>query len=124
MTESAPVTEPIVRSELDELERPTGPIAAATLAVGIGAVVLGFLTTLSEASTSVHDFLEFDADVGPLSGKTIFAVIAYVVCWAALHAAWRRRNPVLRPLLIATVVLIALGVLGTFPTFFQAFTSD
>jgi len=124
MTEGAPVSEPIVRSELHELERPTGPIAAAALAVGIGALVLGFFTTLSEASTGVHDFLEFDADVGPLSGKTIFAVIAYVVSWAGLYAAWRRRSPVLRPILIATVVLIALGVLGTFPTFFQAFTSE
>jgi hypothetical protein len=124
MTESARVSEPIVHSELHELDRPTGPIAAAMLAVGIGAFVLGLLTTLSEASTGVHDFLEFDADVGPLSGKTILAVIAYVVSWAALHAVWRRQTPVLRPVLIATAVLVALGVLGTFPTFFQAFTSE
>jgi hypothetical protein len=120
MTES----EPIVHRDWHELDRPTGPIAAATLAVGIGAFVLGLLTTLSEASTGVHDFLEFDADVGPLSGKTILAVIAYAVSWAVLHAAWRRRSPALRTTLIATVVLIALGVLGTFPTFFQAFASE
>jgi hypothetical protein len=123
MTEG-PVSEPMIRSELHELERPTGPIAAAVLAVGIGAFVLGLLTTLSEASTGVHDFLEFDADVGPLSGKAIFAVIAYAVSWSLLYAAWRRRSPVLRPVLLAAVALIALGVLGTFPTFFQAFAAE
>ena len=111
-------------SELREIDRPTGPVAAAVLATGIGAFVLGLLTTLSEASTGIHDFLEFSDDVGPLSGKTILAVVAYVVSWAGLHAAWRRRNPALRPVLIATAVLIALGILGTFPTFFQAFASE
>ena len=118
------MSEGAVPSRLEDAERPTGPVAAAVLATGIGAFVLGLLTTLNEASTSVHDFLEFDKDVGPLSGKTIIAVIAYVASWAVLHMVWRRQNPALRPILIATVVLIALGVLGTFPTFFQAFASE
>lgn len=48
-------------------------------------MVLGLLTTLNGASTGVHDFLEFDQDVGPLSGKTILAVIAYLASWAVLH---------------------------------------
>ena len=113
-----------VTSRLDEVERRTGPVAAAVLAAGVGAFVLGLLTTLNEASTGVHDFLEFDKDVGPLSGKTIIAVIVYVASWAVLHGLWRRQNPALRPILIATAVLIALGVLGTFPTFFQAFASE
>jgi hypothetical protein len=118
------MSEPLVSSQVEEVERPTGPVAAAVLATGIGAFVLGVLTTLSEASTGVHDFLEFDEDVGPLSGKTIIAVVAYVASWAVLHGLWRRQNPPLRPILIATAVLIALGVLGTFPTFFQAFASE
>jgi hypothetical protein len=118
------MSEGVVSSRLEDVERPTGPVAAAVLATGIGALVLGFLTTLNEASTGVHDFLEFDKDVGPLSGKTIIAVVAYLGSWAVLHGLWRRRNPPLRPILIVTVVLIALGVLGTFPTFFQAFASE
>jgi hypothetical protein len=109
---------------LEDVERATGPVAAAVLAAGIGAFVLGLLTTLNEASTAVHDFLEFDEDVGPLSGKTIIAVIAYAASWAVLHGLWRRQNPALRPILIATVALIALGILGTFPTFFQAFAAE
>ena len=118
------MTDPVMSGQLDDVDRPTGPVAAAVLATGFGAAVLGLLTTLSEASTGVHDFLEFDEDVGPLSGKTILAVIAYLASWAVLYGLWRRQNPALRPILIATVVLIALGVLGTFPTFFQAFASE
>jgi hypothetical protein len=118
------MSEPVVTTHVEDVDRPTGPVAAAVLAAGIGGFVLGLLTTLNEASTGVHDFLEFDKDVGPLSGKTVIAVIAYFVSWAVLHGLWRRQNPVLRPILIATVVLIAIGVLGTFPTFFQAFASE
>src|ERR671910_899104 len=76
------MSESVRASQLEEIERPTGPVAAAVLATGIGAFVLGLLTTLNEASTGVHDFLEFDEDVGPLSGKTIIAVIAYLGSWA------------------------------------------
>jgi hypothetical protein len=118
------VSETISTRELEQLDRPTGPIAAATLATGIGAAVLGLATTLNEASTGIHDALEWSDDVGPLSGKTIVAVIAYLGSWAILHVLWRRQNVALRPIFIAWFVLIALGVLGTFPTFFQAFASE
>jgi hypothetical protein len=118
------MSENVRASRLEEIERPTGPVAAAMLATGVGTFVLGLLTTLNEASTGVHDFLEFDEDVGPLSGKTIIAVIAYLASWAVLQGLWRRQNPALRPILIATAVLIVLGILGTFPTFFQAFASE
>ena len=118
------MSENATTSQLEDVERPTGPVAAAVLATGIGAFVLGLLTTLSEASTGVHDFLEFDEGVGPLSGKTIIAVIAYFASWAILQGLWRRQNPALRPIVIAAAVLIVLGVLGTFPTFFQALASE
>ena len=118
------MSETVDTSELQDVDRPAGPVAAALLATGIGAFTLGFLTTLSEASTGVHDFLQFTDEVGPLGGKTILAVIAYFGSWAALHALWRRQNPVLRPILIAAAALVALGILGTFPVFFQAFASD
>ena len=103
---------------------PTGPAAAATLAVGVGAFVLGLLTTLAEASTSIHDWLQFNDRVGPLSGKTIIAVIAFFASWGVLAALWRRSSPPLRPVLVAAAVLIVLGLLGTFPIFFQAFASE
>jgi len=118
------MSETVDTSELQEIDRPTGAVAAAVLATGIGAFVLGLLTTLSEASTGIHDFLEFSDDVGPLSGKTILAVVAYFGSWAIVHTLWRREKKNLRPILITAAVLTVLGILGTFPPFFQAFASE
>ena len=108
----------------DAAERPFGAAAAAMIAAGIGALVLGVLTTLNEASTSVHDFLAFNDGVGPLAGKTIFGGAAFFVAWAVLHGLWRDKNPAVRTVIWATVILLALGVLGTFPIFFQAFAAE
>lgn len=104
--------------------RPNGPVAAVMLAAGVGTVVLGILTTLAEASESVHDFLEFSERVGPLSGKTILAAAAFLLSWAGLHLALRRRDLGWRPVTIALIALVAIGLVLTFPTFFQLFASD
>jgi hypothetical protein len=104
--------------------KPSGPAAAVVLASGVGAFVLGLLATLNEASSGVNDFLRFSDDVGPLSGKTIIATIAFFAAWAVLGYLWRGRDVAWRPVLIATIVLLALGVLGTFPTFFEAFAEE
>jgi hypothetical protein len=98
-----------------------GWAAAALLAVGVGAFVLGLMTTLNEASTDINDFLAFDDDVGPLSGKTVIAASAYGVSLVGLGLLWRGRQIALRPVLVASVVLLLLGLLGTFPPFFEAF---
>jgi hypothetical protein len=99
----------------------SGPAAAAILAVGIGTLVLGILTTWSEASTGFADGLQWNDRVGPLSGKTIISAIAYFGSWGVLHLIWRRSNPPLKRIVWITVVLIALGLIGTFPKFFQQF---
>jgi hypothetical protein len=106
------------------VDAPAGPAAAAILAAGVGAFTLGLLTTLAEASTSVSDFLNFADDVGPLSGKTILAAAAYLASWLVLWLVLRHRNPSLRTTLWIAGILVGLGVLGTFPTFFQAFADD
>jgi hypothetical protein len=102
-------------------DKPEGPIAAAIIAGGVGAAALGLFTTLAEASTGVSDWLAWSDRVGPLSGKTIVAVGVWLVAWAVLHVALRRRPYETRRALVVSLVLIALGVLGTFPTFFQLF---
>ena len=108
--------------ELDIHERPNGPAVAAIISAAIGVFVLGLLTTLSEANTDIHDFLDIKNRVGPLSGKTTFAVVAYLVAWVALAPVlWKRTVPFASAMLIAAA-LIALGFVGTFPKFFQLFT--
>jgi hypothetical protein len=105
-------------------DRPEGPISAAIIAGGVGALALGVVTTLAEASTRVSDGLEWSTRVGPLSGKTIVAVIVWIVAWGVLHLIYRRRPFETRGALIIALVLIALGALGTFPEFFQLFAAE
>jgi hypothetical protein len=102
-------------------DKPEGPISAAVIAAGVGAVALGLLTTLAEASTSVKDWLQWNDDVGPLSGKTILAVAVWLVAWAVLHIALRNKPYETGRALTIALILIGLGVIGTFPIFFQAF---
>jgi hypothetical protein len=104
-----------------EAEPPSGPAAALILAGGIGVFCMGLVTTLGEASTGIADGLQWNDRVGPLSGKTLITVIVFAVAWALLTALWRRANPPLRSITIASVALIVLGLVGTFPTFFQVF---
>jgi hypothetical protein len=111
-------------TDLHLVEKPDGPGAAAILAAGIGIFVLGLLTTLNELSERIHSFLDaFDGDggVGPLSGKTILATVAFFVSWAILWGLWRNKNiDIQRTFWIG----LGLGVAGTvlmFPPVFQAF---
>jgi len=106
---------------IDDTEKPEGPIAAAMLAAGLGALALGILTTLAEASESFKEFLNVYDPVGPLSGKTIGAVVVWLIAWAILHVMYRTRVVESRKELAVSLILIGLGVLGTFPVFFQAF---
>jgi hypothetical protein len=105
-------------------ERPFGPVAAVFLAAGIGSLVLGILTTLAEANGSIKSALQWSASVGPLSGKTIIATIAFLVSWAILAAVLRGRDVNYRTVYIWTAVLVSLGLVLTFPTFFQAFAPE
>jgi hypothetical protein len=104
--------------------RPNGPVAAVMLATGIGVLVLGILTTITEASEGLHEFLEFSERVGPLSGKTIFGAVAFLVSWGGLHLALREREMEWRTVTIAMVAMVAAGFVLTFPPFFQLFESE
>lgn len=117
-----PTSEPDGLPEV--VDKPEGPISAAIIAAGIGAAALGLFTTLAEASATMKDWLQWNDRVGPLSGKTLLAVAVWLVAWAILHVTLRNRPFETRRALIITVVLLALGVIGTFPTFFQAFASE
>jgi hypothetical protein len=106
------------------VDKPFGPVAAVFLAAGVGALVLGILTTLAEASEGVKSWLEWSTAVGPLSGKTIIAVIAFVVAWVVLGIGLRGRNPKPSIVFTWTAVLVAVGLVLTFPTFFQALAPE
>jgi hypothetical protein len=94
------------------------------VAAGVGALVLGILTTLSEASEGFASALQWSDSVGPLMGKTIIATLVFIVVAAVLWAAWRDKDPAPRSILTLSIVLFALGLVLTFPVFFQLFESS
>ena len=98
----------------------SGPAAAVVLAAGLGSFTLGLLSVLTAASSSVSSALTFSDRVGDLSGVTTITVVVYAASWGLLALRWRRANPPLMRVAATTAVLIALGLLGTFPPFFNA----
>jgi hypothetical protein len=99
--------------------RPAGPAAAVILAAGLASFTLGLLSVLTAASASVSDALTLSDRVGHLSGVTSAAAVVFFVAWAVLALAWRHADPPLARVAAAAAVLIALGLLGTFPPFFN-----
>lgn len=101
--------------------KPNGPVAAVLLATGIGSFVLAVLVVWASASESFAESLAYDLEVGPLSGKTLWASFAFFASWAVLGVALRRREVDLRKVAIVVAVLVGLGLLGTFSPFFELF---
>jgi hypothetical protein len=108
----------------EALDRPNGPVAAVLLATGIGSLVLAILVVWAAASESFGASLAYTDRVGPLSGKTIWAAVAFVVSWVVLTLTLRRRRVDLMKATVVSVVLLGLGYLGTFSPFFRIFESE
>ena len=110
---------------LNLADKPDGPGAAMVISAGIGLFVLGFFTILSEASTGAKAWLQTfqgSVGVGPLAGKTILASLAYFGSLVLLWALWRDKDVNLKNAFYIGLALGILGVIGTFPTFYQMFT--
>jgi hypothetical protein len=104
-----------------EHARPSGPAAAVVLAAGVGCFALGVLSVLTAASADVSDALTLSERVGDVSGISTAAALVFFATWAGLTMAWRRADPPLIRIAAAAGLLIALGLLGTFPPFFNLF---
>jgi hypothetical protein len=99
--------------------RPAGPAAAVLLAAGLASFALGLRSVLTAASPSLSNALTLSEHVGDLSGVTTTAAAVFFTAWAALAIAWRQTDPPLPRVAAAAAALIALGLLGTFPPFFN-----
>jgi hypothetical protein len=110
--------------------KPNGPAAAAFLAAGVGAFVLGLMVTLAEASADIKSFLDFSknygigAGVGPLSGKVVIGVGTYLVTFIVLGFALRGREVAFRKVFIVSLILLGLGFALTFPPIFTIFAAE
>src|SRR2546427_12812016 len=79
-----------------------GPAAAAILAAGIGAAFMGIIVICESAIHPLSKALIFAKAVGPLSGKTTVAMVAWLGVWAVLHWLWRERHIRFQPVAVAT----------------------
>lgn len=111
-------------AEMDIQFGPDGPAIAAILSAALGVFYMGLATFISEAAVGAHDWFEFQKRVGPLSGKTTMAGVAWVVSWAVLHLVWRKRDLPLVPVVILAGVLIVAGNLLMFPPIFERFAPE
>jgi hypothetical protein len=94
-------------------DRPNGSGLAAVLAAGIGSFALGVFVLANEAGLFAAPSLYPPA--GGLSGRSTFAVIVWLAAWAVLHARWRGREVNPSGIVASTLLLVAVGLLATFP---------
>jgi multisubunit Na+/H+ antiporter MnhG subunit len=92
---------------------PNGAAAAAMLAAAFGAFALGVIVLLGELGVFTAPSLY--APAGGVSGRTTIAVVIWLLAWAGLHRRWRDQDVNMRMIAVAAVVLILVGVAGTFP---------
>jgi len=99
----------------------SGPAAAAILAAGIGTLALGVLTILSDKSLASKNLLAFYKPTGSLSGVTTVAVVVWLAAWVLLDRLWKHRDVSLKKVNAVSIVLLAMGVLATFPPITELF---
>jgi len=110
---------------LDMETKPNGPVAAAFVAAGIGSLVMGIFVVLNEVSPDINNFLKFDANygigkgVGPLSGKVVLAVAAFLGSWVVLHVAARGKEVNFGRWFGFALLLVFAGFALTFPPIFE-----
>jgi len=87
----------------------------------VGSAVIGLLTTGAVISAGLKSALNWWSPAGPLTGKTGVGVIAWLASWIVLHILWKDEDVAFVRVLVVTLVLLALGLLLTFPPVFEAF---
>ena len=92
-----------------------GAGAAAILAAGIGSLALGVFALAGDALAAAHKAFNIWAPSGPLSGVTTAAVVVWLVSWLVLNRRWREREVDLGRSSLAAFVMLAAGLLLTFP---------
>ena len=90
-----------------------GSAMAAFLGGGIGAFAMGAVVLLNEAGIFAAPSLY--APAGGVSGRTTLATVVWLMAWAVLHNRWKGRDIAPGRIAAVTLILIAVGLLGTFP---------
>lgn len=90
-----------------------GAALAAILSAGIGSFAMGFFVILNSAGLFSAPSLYGPA--GGVTGRTTLTIVSWLIIWAVLHNRWKDRHVDPRRVHILTFILIALGIVLTFP---------
>lgn len=90
-----------------------GEPLAALLAAGIGAFAMGLVVILNEVGLFSPPAIYGPS--GGVSGRTTLAVVLWLAAWAVLHNRWKGRRIEPGRVQTATIVLVILGLVLTFP---------
>jgi hypothetical protein len=109
-------SDPAASSTTLDKAKTNGTAMASLLAAGVGSAVLGLMIVLAEASPGFWKvILNFYDPVGPLSGKTTVATIAYFLTFGIFGILNSGKNVSEKKYLAVTFALLALGLMLTFP---------
>ena len=99
-----------------------GPLAAALLASGIGSAALGVSTVLAKMTGLLSRMMTLYRPVGPMSGMTAYPVLLWLVAWVVLHFRWRDKEKSFSKVVSLTIMLVLVGLIGTFPPLYEYFS--
>jgi len=94
---------------------PNGPGAAAILSAGIGSAALGVFALAGDAFPAINRLFTFYKPSGALSGVSTVAVIVWLIAWYVLARRWATETVAMAQVNIVAFLLLAVGLLLTFP---------
>jgi hypothetical protein len=103
------------KTTADVADFSNGGGAAAVLAAGIGSFLIAVFALVADKSAAIKSLMIFYKPTGPLSGVTTSAIVVWLVAWLILHALWRNRMVAMGRVRAASIALLILAVLLTFP---------
>lgn|SRR5690625_3833863 len=96
-----------------------GVAMAAFVATGIGSFALGLIVLLNTAG--LFSVPAVYGPAGGVTGRTTLAVVIWLAGWIALHRRWKDQQIESGRIQVLGWVLIGLGILFTFPPFWNLF---
>jgi hypothetical protein len=100
---------------------PNGAGAAAVLAAGIGSFLIAIFAIVADKSAAIKSLMIFYRPTGPLSGVTTSAIVFWLAVWFILDRGWSGRMVSMGRVRIASLALLILALLLTFPPIADAF---
>jgi hypothetical protein len=85
------------------------------VASSVGCFAFGLLYLLGNSSPAMNRLLGVYPPSGALSGVLLFGTLSFLLSWAGLSYLWSRRPPSCSFAVRAALMLLAGGLLLTFP---------